>query len=826
MKRMNILAVFGLLALAAPAAVTLVENGANPLPVFHPAKPHTLERTAARQLAGYLEKMSGVAFPVQPAPDPLPARGIFVGAVDPQGADGLRPDDFRLTAEGQRVILVGGSPRGTAYAAFALLEEKLGCRWWSRDEETVPAGRTTLALQPMDQTVRCDFTIHDVWNREAQAGENAFVYKARTKSTETFSGGHSLYPLLSPYAKEHPEIWPMNKEGARKGNNLHFCYLAPGIAEALAKALAAEVERRRGNVRDVIYFAGMGDWYGGMCQCPECKAVYEEETWTDPDDRKKPGYTATLLRMINRTAEILNETYPGIRVGTFAYMSLEAPPAKTRPATNVVLRVPRLRHCTVHAVGECDKNASFLRNLERWTELAPGRVYVWDYGANFGHNFLFPFPCLRSMAGNIAQYRRLGVKGVEIQGNYVSTGGDLAVLKNYVWRRLLWDGSLTVDAALKAFAEGYYGPAAGAVLDYVDTLERSVREPEMRCADEFAGFAYLTPEVLEKMRAHEAAALAAVGEQEPFRRRVREAMAGLEAFVLWKAGPLAEKGDRLIRTDLGGYTYDRAQALLEVIRGASPREWGQGRAYHMGFLPLHGGPLARLRRGPLEVTVSPAIQGRIRQISYEGTPLLYVEEDARAKGYPQLGGSVINVGVQGMALEGASDGHELVMKGEAGIGHWSSQTKQHLWQHISLPETGGLAVRATGRQATQGNAARAASVVTTYAVGRDPAAVRVEVAEPGAPAEAWRAVALDQGEVTLEAFAAWRIFFVARGLELTDRIVAPQALKASLLYDSAKGTLTTTIATAAVTLPPPEAAEPALFLHREIDVKPRQDVKD
>jgi len=41
----------GLLTLAAPAAVTLVGNGANPMPVFHPAKPHTLERTAAHQLA-------------------------------------------------------------------------------------------------------------------------------------------------------------------------------------------------------------------------------------------------------------------------------------------------------------------------------------------------------------------------------------------------------------------------------------------------------------------------------------------------------------------------------------------------------------------------------------------------------------------------------------------------------------------------------------------------------------------------------------------------------------------------------------------------------
>jgi hypothetical protein len=48
--------------------------------------------------------------------------------------------------------------------------------------------------------------------------------------------------------------------------------------------------------------------------------------------------------MINKAAEILEAKYPGIQVGTLAYMSLEAPPAKTVPRDNVIVYVPRLRH--------------------------------------------------------------------------------------------------------------------------------------------------------------------------------------------------------------------------------------------------------------------------------------------------------------------------------------------------------------------------------------------------------------------------------------------------------------------------------------------------
>lgn len=803
------------LATAARAELTLIREGQDPCPIYQAARPAGQERTAAAQLASYLKAISGAEFPVQAVPETLPERGIFIGPLDPALAEGLGPDDFRIRVDGQRLHIAGGSPKSTLYGVFALLEDHLGCRWWSRNEEHVPSGQTTLTLAAMDRTVRCPFSMYGVWNREAQSGENQFVFKARTKGTEVFSGNHTLYPLLTPYAEAHPEIYPMNKTGERKANKLHFCYLAPGIAEALADALSREVEKRKGNVKGVIYFAGMGDWYGGMCECADCKAVYEEEAWTDPDGRRKKGVTGTLLRMINRTAELLEEKYPGIRVGTFAYMSLEAPPAKTVPRDNVVLWVPRLRHCTVHAATECGKNASFRRNVERWCELAPGRVYIWEYAAHFGGNFMNPFPCLSSMAANLAYYRSIGIRGVEIQGNYVSTGGDLAVLKNYVWRKLFWNPELDARALLTEFCEGYYGPAAADILAYVDTLEKSVRGPEPVCADEFAGQSYLTAAVRAEMRRLRGQALASAAGAEPYTRRVLEATVGMEVLDLWKAGPLAEEGDKLIRTDLGGYTYPRALEMLAHTREASPKEWGLFRGYHLSVPPMHGGPLVRLAAGDVEVRVAPALNGRLRQILFRGEPLLYVETNHKEKGYPQLGGSDMYAGARTYTLEGEPTDRALRMVADSGISAWSANTKLIVGQTVRMTDEGAIEIAADVRMVADRDT-RNATVTTVYLAPKDPAGFGVEVlgAEGG-----WTAVSLaDGGKADLPAGAtALRLRLPGKGCAVIDRFLAPAVTSGSIAHDAAKGLLTTVVGTAAVPAPK-TGTEP--LLTRRIEVQP------
>lgn len=597
------------------AAVVLVDDDHLPAPVVVRRTADAMEKRAAAELAKYLSAMTGREFSVTVAGDSLPERAVLIGDIGIPRPKKLSREGFLIQTRGQQLRICGGTPQATLFGVFALLEEQLGCRWWSWNEEHVPA-TPAISIAAQDTHIEPAFQRHDCYNREAQHTGNSFAWKRRTISKTNFTGGHNLCPMLKPFADKHPEFLPTDKNGKRAFNNIHMNYAAQGMDEVLTGLLRKQVEKRKGDLGGVIFFAGMGDWYGGMDFSPESKHIYEEETWTDPDGRKKPGYVATVLQLVNRSAETLEKEYPGVQLGTFAYMSLEAPPAKTRPRSNVSVRVPRLRHDTVRSVLESPKNASFRRNIERWCELAPGRVYVWEYGSNFT-NFLRPFPCLRSLAQNIQYYHKIGVAGISIQGNYVSTGGDLAVLKNYVWSKLLWDPTRDVDELLLEFCMGYYGPASSELLAYVDLLEDSVRGDQPIQADEFdKTFAWMTPDLVARSRKLFDTALLKTADNPVFHRRVKEAEVSLEAWLLWKPGDFKEDGEQLIRADIGQDTFARAQNLIEHCRGASPREWGNGPKYHMSFLTMHGGPMPVLKSGPVTVKVAPVQNGQLREVRF------------------------------------------------------------------------------------------------------------------------------------------------------------------------------------------------------------------
>lgn len=602
-----------------------------------------------------------------------------------------------------------------------------------------------------------------------------------------------MYALLTPYAKEHPEFYPLNKKGDRKPNRLHFCYTSPGISEALADALSKQIEKRKGGVNNIIYFAGMGDWYGGMCLCPRCKKTYQEETWTDPDSRKKPGYSATLLQMINTTAEILEKKYPGIQVGTFAYMSLEAPPLRTLPRKNVIIRLPRLRHCTVHPARTCPLNRSFLRNLERWCELAPGRVYIWDYGANF-KNFVFPFPCIRSIADNIRLYAKLGVKGIRIQGNYVTTGSDLVVLKNHLWRKLLWNPKLDTDELIEEFCKGYYGPASSGMLEYVKTLEDAVRTPQAVHANEFSRPTHLSEEVRKELLKLRRKAIESTGGQEPYLRRVCEGTVGIEALLLAGAGPRKDSRGRYLRKDgfvlwsrVKEYSFERACKVLQYVRSSGVNEWTSGLSFWRSFLAQHaiyGSKLITFERGDVKIVISPAWKGQIRQIIFKGQKLLAPTQSEKQI----IGGSLVDFGKPFMRiLKKSTD--EVEMDDALPIPNWRFRYPATITKSINLQEDGTIIVRASVLKKTKPQPAR---VITVYDVTRPGDFEVLYLSDEG-----WKELDLTSS-ATIPEFSALKIVLKNKGCAVVDTYLSPDSHGGMITFYRKSSTLTTVVHTSEI----------------------------
>ncbi len=838
-KTAIVIATVAATALAAPGpGLVLVENGTNACPIFA-ARGHA---EAATNLAQYLERISGAAFAVRTNEPPAAGRSIRVGY--PDGRDWTGSGDAYAIRVSEESLEIGGATRtGVRFGVFAFLEDRLGCRWWSATEEDVPRS-PTVRLDPGETVKRPPFRQMLLMNREAESKDGGFRFKARSFSTQDWTGGHTLNALLESYAASHPEILPFSrKTGRRAANQIHFCYSAPGIADAVAAALAAQVRQRKGNVRDWIYMAGMGDAYGGACECERCEAIYLEEGWTDKEGKRRGIIGGTNLRMINRVAEILDAQFPGIQVGTMPYMSMEAPPTLTVPRSNVVARVPHLRHCIIHGVRDCPDNAGYAANLRKWGQLAPGRVHVWDYAVNFGDNFMYPFPVIRSIAANMRYYAESGVGGLIIQGNYVSTGGDLVVLKNYVWRHLLWDPAGDPDALVREFCAGYYGPAAAPLLAYVADLEDAAATALTNQVhlDEFAergpiARAYLGRERMAKQRGLMDDARRLSAGREPYARRVEEAAVSLDAFDLWRPGPLAEADGRLIRPDLtnvaaGGWTFDRALRLCQHARQASPREWGAYRHYHELFLASHGGPLVTLRRGDVAVRVASAIGLRIRQIEFRGRPLLRVSSNTDEEGWPAVGGAVERVypsWTYGM-VSGVPTETSVTMDTDHVSG---SSVKQSASKRVELTEDGVIRIT-VGSQAISrlpGNDFTRCAHVTEYAVGTNVTGVAIEAMSTSG---VWTAVAFSpSNEVPARvkgqkagkprrvlvgrlpaSTTALRVALPSAGCVVDDRYVAPAIIGGSVRL--ADGMLRVSVETARASVP---RDEKRLWLEREIRI--------
>lgn len=828
--------------------LVLAAEGRAPWPVVTEKR----HEKAARQLADYLKRISGADFPVV-VTNAVPAGpAILVGRFDGPEPAGLKGDSWWVDAAGERLQIDGATAAGVSFGVFAFLEEQLGCRWWAWDEEAVPSN-STIRIPEGRHVQKAVFTQTIMMNREAESPRNAFEYKTRVKNAEAWSGGHTIYALLTPYAKDHPGIYPLDrKTGQRAGNALHFCYSAPGIAEALADALEAEVKKRNGNVRDVIYMAGMGDWYGGACECERCEAIYLEEGYTATNGIRKGIIGGTNLRMINRTAEILESRCPGVKVGTMAYMSMEAPPTLTRPRTNVYIRIPHLRHCIIHTLAECSKNAGYLANLEKWCELAPDRVHVWDYGVNFGDNFMYPFPVITSIGKNIRLYEKLKLAGLIVQGNYVSTGSDLVVLKNYVWRKLLWDPSLDIGAVVREFCDGYYGPAAAPLFAYVMDLEKAVAPGGTNVAhmDEFGERTamrklYLTPEREARLRALAQEARQKAAGAEPYARRVEEAVVSLDAFDLWHPGPFAEADGKLVRADMdNAYTYDRALAVCKNSRQSGAREWNTCRAYQEPFLAMQGGPLAVLKAGDVEATLAPAQAMRIRQIRFRGKPLLAVPDDPREKGWPNLGGCALNArpGWTTGQLAGSPTATGAVMTAGAGPGPTPTLT---VVQETGMGPDGSIRITLTSERLSRDpiSATNRCSHAMSYQI-EEGAGFTVEAltsngwqtvltpeqAKSAAVAAATNGAAANPADKGGKAakpepvpfalpkdLTALRVTLPGAGCVVEDRFPAPRIQGGSVSFDRPSGVLKTSAETMPVTLPPKGAT---LWLERVIAVAP------
>ena len=277
---------------------------------------------------------------------------------------------------------------------------------------------------------------------------------------------HTFYQFLPPetYFEAHPE-WYSEINGERRHQGGQLCLTND---EMRAEMVKVALERLRQNPGAGMISISQNDWHG-RCECESCKAV--EEAQESP--------AGLLIQFVNQVAEEIEKEFPDTLVETLAYQYTRKAPKSIQPRDNVVVRLCSIECNFAEPLATGATNAEFKSDIEAWSKVA-GKLYIWDYVTNFA-NLILPHPNHRVLAPNLRFFIDHNTIGLFEQGDAGSSCSDFPELRTWVLAHLMWDPSLDEAELTQEFMRGYYGPAAGALMEYIDLIDDAVEGTYLRC---------------------------------------------------------------------------------------------------------------------------------------------------------------------------------------------------------------------------------------------------------------------------------------------------------------------------------------------------------
>ena len=494
-------AILGLIVVVQANAgdIKLVKNGKSRYTIVLSKDASPSEKHAADELQRFVFEISGAKLPIAMEGKPLPKHMVVVGdgrAVR-SGIDlrALGDEGFAIKTVGPHLVIAGGRLRGTMYGVYAFLEDVLGCRWYSSKVSFIPK-KSSIALKPLDITQKPDFDYRDLWYSDSWDADWAARNKLNGNSPRldearggkiTYAGyfSHSFCLLVpnDPYLKEHPEYFSL-VDGERKAGKYEgqLCLTNPDVLKVVTAGVLRWLDENPGAG---LVSVTQND-NSNYCRCEKCAAV----------DAEEGSPSGLLLRFINAVADEVAKSHPNVLVDTFAYQYTEKPPKITRPRPNVLIRLSSIECCQQHRYEYCARDMEFLRNLRAWDKITD-HLYIWHYSTVFPH-YLMPFPDLNELTADIPMYKRSGVKGIFVEGNYSPGGGGwMDELKAYLCAKLMWNTKANAWAVQNDFLNGYFGKAGKPIGEWIAMLHHKVLAEDIHGGIfQRADAPFLTPEIM------------------------------------------------------------------------------------------------------------------------------------------------------------------------------------------------------------------------------------------------------------------------------------------------------------------------------------------
>ena len=442
----------------------------------------------AEELKRFLGEISGADFIIDTDQTKQTEKEILVGrsshfdALDTGiSVCELGDEGLYLKTVGDTVVIAGSDVRGAMYGVYQLLDEYLGCRWFTEDVSFIPK-RSTLTLPELDRKFIPKLEYRDPYflgyfdgdwyarNRmNAQSGNISKLMGGKVRYHRFVHTMDELIPQKE-YGDSHPEYYALRYKDDGTCERLNHKYSQPCLTNPEVLEIAKKNVRKilADNPDCQIMSVSQNDNFS-YCQCDKCKAVDEEEG----------SHAGTLIRFVNAIAEDIEKDYPNVAIDTLAYQYTRKPPKHVVPRPNVIVRLCSIECCFGHPLDECSLSGteggqgSFTDDLVGWGKIS-NRLHIWDYVVNFAHT-LSPFPNFKVLRPNIRYFIDHGVTGIFEEGNNsVRDTGELNLLRQYVLAKYLWDPDYDEEKAVNEFISAYYGQAAASVRAYFDLIHDQI----------------------------------------------------------------------------------------------------------------------------------------------------------------------------------------------------------------------------------------------------------------------------------------------------------------------------------------------------------------
>jgi len=460
---------------------------------------------AAEELQRYLAQATGGSFPIV---HEATGTGLLVGEIGRSlvEAPTLSEDGYVMKRVGAQVVLLGGSPRATLYAAYHFLET-LGFRWLEPGFDAVPSlakievGELDRVEEPVytfRSIIDFPFTVERMLKEADWAAKNRLNWvhpginhphvwdevrgnetvlpEVLKRGLRMLWGGHTFQTWIpnDVYFDEHPEYFALvrGERIPQQNDRGSLCLSNTEMQKEVAKNIVQFAQENPGIEAFDLWMNDTVDW----CECEECRRFEGESDYEHyPEYMRfegRPQQSRSYFTFVNNVARLVRAANPHILLSPLAYANSTEPSDDLRMEPNVLVGFAnflRTRNkCLLDP--EDARNAAFLDTIRRWQGHAEN-LFLYEY-------FSYPLTYnafteyLNNVADTAAELRFYPTIGIRQCSSEGAGEGYWRPMVMYAYGRLLWNPEQSHEAIMEDFCRHAYGEAAGLMLEFWQIQER------------------------------------------------------------------------------------------------------------------------------------------------------------------------------------------------------------------------------------------------------------------------------------------------------------------------------------------------------------------